>query len=603
MTRLSFPVLLLLTLSAPSPAVDVPTPVPIPSDHYTKAELSSFRSTPSYDETLAFVRRLERTSPFLKLDFFGKSAEGRSLPVVIVSKEKRCSSQEAWKTRKPVVLILNGIHSGEIDGKDACLMILRDIALGNRPEVLGAVTLLVVPIYNVDGHERVSRFNRPNQDGPVDGMGFRTTTQGLDLNRDFMKADAPETRALLSLVESWKPDLFVDDHVTDGSDFQATLTLAWGAEVSTPRPVLEWMRHVVPLALARVEEGGYKTAPYVEWVDRNNPPSGIDIGPSAPRYSTGYFPLRQIPSILVETHSIKPYHQRVLANELFLVSLLELTGRKAGELLAARDASRSQERTASPGAPFVLDAETDFSRPEPIDFPGYEFRKEISPVTGKEVLRYAPSKPVTMNVPVFAHARPTVTVQRPAAYIVPAGWPAIEERLTAHGVRFTKLPRALSIEVGTYRASEPKLAATPYQGHVRVKAKIERRTEKRTIPVGSLYVRLDTELAGVVMHLLEPEGPDSLFQWGELSTVLEQKEYIDTRVLDPLAAKMLASEPGLKAAWEEKLKDPDFAGSPQKRIRFFYERTPYWDETLGLIPVYRLEKPLSGDSSSGGGPG
>src|SRR5512140_1648416 len=204
MARPSLLVPFLLVCSAPALGGGARTPVPIPPDHYTKAELSSFRSTPSYDETLAFLRRLERTSPFLKLDFYGKSAEGRSMPVVIVSKEKAFSSQEAWKTKKPVVLILNGIHAGEIDGKDACLMILRDVALGNRPEILDTVTLLVVPIYNVDGHERVSKYNRPNQDGPADGMGFRTTSQGLDLNRDFMKADAPETRPRLSRVSAWE---------------------------------------------------------------------------------------------------------------------------------------------------------------------------------------------------------------------------------------------------------------------------------------------------------------------------------------------------------------------------------------------------------------
>jgi murein tripeptide amidase MpaA len=245
--------------------------VPIPPDHLTRAELTGFRSTSSYDETLTFLRRLEKTSPSLKLDFYGKTAEGRPMPLVIVSKEKAFRPAAPGLSRKPVVLILNGIHAGEVDGKDACLMILRDLALGNRPEILEALTLLVVPIYNVDGHERVSPFNRPNQDGPVDGMGFRTTTQGLDLNRDFLKADAPETRALLALASAWQVDLLVDDHVTDGSDLQATLTTAWGNELATPAPLLAWMKRVVPAALAGVEAAGYKTAPYVEWADSTDP--------------------------------------------------------------------------------------------------------------------------------------------------------------------------------------------------------------------------------------------------------------------------------------------------------------------------------------------
>lgn len=597
-------VVLGIAMALPAAAQGAPRPtVPIPPDHYTKAELTGFRSTASYDETLAFIRRLEKTSPHLKLEFFGKSAEGRPMPVVVVSKEKAFGPVAPGPARKPVVLILNGIHSGEIDGKDACLMILRDLALGNRPEILDGLTLLVVPIYNVDGHERVSRFNRPNQDGPVDGMGFRTTTQGLDLNRDFLKADAPETRSLLSLVNDWQPDLFVDDHVTDGSDFQASLTTSWANEVATSAPLLAWMKRIVPAALAAVEAGGTKTAPYVEWADPKDPSKGIDIGPTAPRYSTGYLPLRHVPSILVETHSIKPYHQRVRANELFLLALLRETSRAAPSLLEARDKSRATERAAAPGSPVVLDSETDFTRPETIDFPGFEWRKELSPVSGRDVVQYDPSKPVAMKLPVFSHARPTITIRRPAAYVVPAGWPAVEERLAAHGIPFRKLDKPLVAEVETFRARDPKFASAPWQGRTRVQATVASRKETRTLPVGSLYIPLDHELATVAIHLLEPFAPDSLFQWGEFSTIFEQKEYIDSRVIDPIAAEMLARDPKLKAAWEEKLKDPAFAESPRARVRFFYERTPYWDETMGLVPVYRLAVPLSGSPASAGGPG
>jgi hypothetical protein len=577
--------------------------VPIPPDHLTRAELTGFRSTSSYDETLTFLRRLEKTSPSLKLDFYGKTAEGRPMPLVIVSKEKAFRPAAPGLSRKPVVLILNGIHAGEVDGKDACLMILRDLALGNRPEILEALTLLVVPIYNVDGHERVSPFNRPNQDGPVDGMGFRTTTQGLDLNRDFLKADAPETRALLSLSSAWQVDLFVDDHVTDGSDLQATLTTAWGSEVATPAPILAWMKRVVPAALAGVEAAGYKTAPYVEWADPTDPSKGIDLGPSAPRYSTGYFPLRQVPSILVETHSIKPYHQRVRANERFLLELLAETGRQSRSLLEARDESRVSERAAPQGQTVVLGSETDFTRPEMVDFPGFEWRSERSPISGRLVVRYDPSKPVTTKLPVFSHALPTATATRPAAYVVPAGWPAVEERLAAHGIPFRKLERTVVAEVETFRAKDPTFSAAPWQGRIRVQAAISSRKEKRTLPAGSLYVPLDHTLATLAMHLLEPSAPDSLFQWGAFSTIFEQKEYIDSRVLDPIAEEMLARDPLLRRSWEEKLKDPAFASSREKRVRFFYERTPYWDETLGLVPVYRLAAPLSAASASASGPG
>jgi hypothetical protein len=200
-----------------------------------------------------------------------------------------------------------------------------------------------------------------------------------------------------------------------------------------------------------------------------------------------------------------------------------------------------------------------------------------------------------------------VTVPRPAAYLIPAGFGNVEERLKAHGIRYERLPAPRSLAVGTSRASSVAFAKTSYQGRVRVQAKISRAVETRVIPAGSLYVPLDTELANVAITLLEPESPDSLFAWGELSSCLEEKEYMDTRVLAPLAEAMLAKDPALKAEWEEKLKDPKFAGDARARHNFFYRRTPYFDETVGLVPVFRLETPLNlsappaGAPASGGG--
>lgn len=589
---LAIPAALALLLAMPLGAEERPK-VPIPPDHYTKVELNAFRGTPSYEETLAFLRRLEMTSPYLSLSFYGTTAEGRPMPLLVASKDQAFTPEAAAQAGKPVVLVLNGIHPGEPDGKDACLILLRDMALGNRPDLLDALTLLVVPIYNVDGHERVSKWNRPNQDGPADGTGFRTTTMGYDLNRDFLKADAPETRALLSLVAAWSPDLFVDDHVTDGSDAQPTLTVSYGAEPATAEPLRAWLDSVMRPALAEVEEAGWKTSPYIEWVDPLDPKKGIDLGPSEPRYGTGYMPLRGIPSILVENHALKPYGERVRANAAFLSALLSRIGREPGPLKEARTAAMGATRSAPVDSLFVLAAETDLSRPEPFDFPGFAWSQLVSPVTGRPRLVYDRAKPVNVPMPVYRHAKAKVTTPRPAAYLVPAGWPRIEEKLSAHGIRFSKLTQPRTLAVGTYRASEAKLESAPYQGRVRVSAKIAKATETRTVPAGSLYVPLDTPLAPVVMHLLEPEGPDSLFAWGDLSSALEMKEYIDARVLEPLAEELLKKDPKLAAEWKARLKDPQFAANARERYRFFYSRTPYWDETVGLLPVFRLAAPLS----------
>jgi len=580
--------------------------VPIPPDHYTRAELDGYRSIATYDEVVAFCRRLAKTSPYLSLDSFGTSGQGRKMPVVFVSKEKEFDPAHRWKSGKPWVLLLGSIHGGEVDGTEAILELLRDIALTNRPEILDTVNLIAVPVYNVDGYARVSKWNRPNQDGPAAGMGFRTNAQGLDLNRDFVKVDAPETRALLRLAATWSPDLFVDNHVTDGADFQPTLTVAYAHEPVTPAPLREWLSAVVPRALAEVEAWGWKTAPYVEFLDRRNPLAGIAADPFGPRYATGYFSLRGVPSILVENHAIKPFADRVKANAKFLAALLELTGEKTKTLLLAREKARREARSAAVGSPVVVEAAIDREKPEPIDFSTYVWRDEISPVTGKPVVRYDRSQKATVPIPVFTHAKTVRSVPRPAAYLIPAGWPDIEERLRTHGIGYVALPKATTLEVGTYRASNPRFASRTFQGRTRLTATIERKSETREVPAGSLYVPLDTELAPLIVLLLEPEGDESLFAWGEMSLALEQKEWIDLRVLDPLAEEMLKKDPKLAAEWEEKLKDPTFEGNPSARMEFFYRRTPYWDDSVGLLPVYRLEKPLPAltpASASDGGRG
>jgi len=592
---------------APAFAADRP-PIPVPPDLLTRAELTGFERTETPEEILELLTRLQRLSPYLRLSFIGPSEEGRRIPVVVASKEKLFEPADRFKSPKPVVLVVNSIHAGEVDGTDATLRLLRDIALTNRLDLLDGVTLVTVVVYNVDGHARVSAYNRPNQNGPEE-MGFRTNARGLDLNRDFVKADARETRALLALADAWKPDLFVDDHVTDGADFQAVLTVSYANEPVTPKPIGDWLKAVVPKALSDVEREGLATGgAYVDFLDARDPMKGFDSSIFSPRYSTGYFPLRNVPSILVETHALKPFGDRVRANELFLRALLERTGRAAKELLIARETARSAARGMPVGSPVVVAAEGDPARPESITFPTYEWSEAVSPVTGRPVVRYDASHRKTIRIQSLEHARPTVTVPRPAAYLIPAGFSNVEERLKAHGIRYERLPGARTLAVGTYRASAPVFGRASYQGRVRVDATITRAVETRTLPAGSLYVPLDTELANVAIALLEPESPDSLFAWGELSSCLEEKEYMDTRVLDPLAEQMLAKDPKLKAEWEQRLLDPKFASDPRARHRFFYKKTPFFDETVGLVPVFRLDAPLSvsrapDGAASGAGPG
>ena len=300
----------------------------LPEDWLTVAEKTDFRATSSYAETMDYLKKVEAAAPkLIRVTNFGRSAQGRPLPLVIVSSKGAFTPQAAAAADKPVVLFQSCIHPGEVDGKDATLMILRDIALGRKPDLAKAGTLLFAPIYNADGHERISPYNRANQNGPEEGMGYRTTADGINLNRDFLRLSSPEAKAMARLVTRWNPDLHVDNHVTNGSDHAWVLTWLVAEVPQLAPPVDAWVRVHLPEVLARTEAAGYLNGPYVSLVSGSDPAEGMIWDVTEPRYSSGYFPLRNRPSILIEMHAHKPFRERVLANRVFMEELIAEVGR------------------------------------------------------------------------------------------------------------------------------------------------------------------------------------------------------------------------------------------------------------------------------------
>jgi hypothetical protein len=584
------PALLLTVLVAPSWAAGVRAADDVvPAEWQTKAEASGFRATSGYDETLAFLRRLEGRSPEMRLFFYGTSGEGRPLPVVAVSREKAFTAAEARRLAKPIVLVVNGIHAGEIDGKDSCLMILRDLALGRRADLLDAATLLVVPIYNVDGHERVSPYNRPNQDGPVEGMGFRTTASGLDLNRDHMKLQTAEARALVGLFNEWRPHLHVDDHVSNGFDHAWVLGYAYTEAPQAAAPIDAWFKNHFPAVVAATKQAGSDIGPYVGLRDEADLGAGFVSWPGIPRFATGYFNLRNRPSILVETHSYKPYRARVLGNRDFLLALLAEIGRDPASLLAAvaeaEAAAVARGRAAAPASEVALAYE--LAEADSIRIPVYAWRNETSVVTGQPFQRQRRGEAGPPVFPWQHRPRVTKSVPRPRGYLVLPGWPQIEQPLKAHGLQVLKLDEPAEMEVETSRLAAPRFAAQTYQGAHQVESvEVTRRLETRRFPAGSLWIPADQPDFEVAAHLLEPEAPDSLVSWGLLSSVLERKEYIDLPVLEDLAREM-SKDANVAAEWASALKDETFAKDAGARQLWWYRRTRYWDETVGLLPVFR----------------
>jgi murein tripeptide amidase MpaA len=557
--------------------------VALPSHLLTRAEQTNFVETARYEETLDYCRRLEKESPWIRVTSFGRSPEGRDLILVIASKERAFDPAAAAKTGKPIVLIQAGIHAGEIDGKDAGMMLLRDIAVTRQmAALLDHAVILFMPIYNVDGHERFGPYNRINQDGPKE-MGWRVTSRNLNLNRDYMKADAVETRAWLRVFTTWWPDLTIDCHVTDGADYRYDVTYSFDSGFNTPPGVAYWIetavnQHVVPSLSA----SGHLPSSYIALKDDTDPAAGLQsFGISPPRFSTGYTVLQNRPSFLIETHMLKNYRTRVLATYDTLRAWLEEVNRDPESLRrAVREADAAAARPGK--VPLVFRPAQQLSK---VQFKGVEYRRELSEISGAVRIIYG-GKPMDLEVEQSEGMDPVVSVDKPLAYIVPPQWTEVIEVLKAHGLKLQRLTAPATASVDMYRLTDPNWAAAPFEGRHSVTFKTELiRGRKWTFPSGSIVVPTDQRSSTVAVKLLDPQGSDSLVSWGFFDTIFEQKEYAEAYVMEKVAREMLDKDPALRAEFEKKLDDPDFAGSPYRRLDFFFRRSPWWDDRIGLYPV------------------
>jgi murein tripeptide amidase MpaA len=588
---------LLLALGSQQMMMAQSTSPPVPPAWQTHAERTDYRETPRYDETIAFAQRLADASPLIRFKSFGESGEGRALPLLIAASGNTFTPQAARKAGKAVIMIQACIHAGESDGKDAGFALLRDIAITKtRPGLLDRVVILFIPIYNTDGHERFSAFNRINQNGPAE-MGWRATSANLNLNRDYMKADAPETRAWLKLWTEWNPDLLIDCHVTDGADFQYNITYIYEHHEHAPAPVLSWMRDAFDQRIfPATESTGNLLAQYMTFRDNRDLTKGIDGFVMPPRFSTGYTTIRNRPGVTIETHMLKDYRNRVRGTYDLLRFTLEEVNRNPEKLLRA--VAEADELTIKagqrydPAQHYPLQIQmTDKS--SPFKFKGVESRTEQSDVSGQVRVIFG-TKPVEMTIPFYDESRIGAAASPPLFYIVPPQWKSVIEVMAAHGLKMQRLTSPATIEVESYRFANVKFATAPFEGRI-VPNELTKEVvrERRTYPAGSIVVPVAQPAGNVAVHLLEPDGPDSFIAWGFFNAIFEQKEYGEDYVLEKLAREMLAKDEKLRREFEQRLaSDPKFAANASDRLNFFYERSPYWDQQMNLYPVGRITLPL-----------
>jgi len=554
-------------------------PILPPPDWTLTCEKTGFRDTGAYSEAVVFCRRLAEHSPSLaKVEVFGTTPQGRPMVALVIGKDD---------PRKPTLFIQSGIHAGEIEGKDATLMLARDVLVkGLHKELVGKARLVIVPVFNIDGHERTSPYNRINQNGPA-SMGWRTTAQNFNLNRDYMKLDAPETRALLAYMRKCRSEAFMDNHTSDGGDWQYQMHYDVPRWPNMPAPLSRLSQDLDSTLATKLLADGWLNAPYFGGISPSNPERGVSVSPFSPRYSHGYAAVTDRVSVLVETHMMKPYKDRVLSTYSIDLRTWEWVAGHAADLMRTRAAALAADAQAKEGDKLVLTAKTGPER-RPWVFKGWKYAPRDSEVTGAKVSAWV-HDPVDVPSSIRDSFVPDLTVTLPSVYVVPAEWAKeIGSILTQHGVTYWSTSANHTMDAPVTVLDGLKFPPSPFENRfmpsfkpVAARRQVDLRKGSLMVPVGQPYVRL-------AAHLLEPEAPDSLLAWGFFNMVAEQKEGADSHMLEPVAQKMLDNDPKLKAEFEEKLKDPAFAANPSARLDFFYRRSPYWDSHLGVYPILRL---------------
>ncbi|HRI50586.1 MAG TPA: M14 family zinc carboxypeptidase [Pseudomonadota bacterium] len=567
-----------------------------PAKLATVGEQSGYVRTGRYDEVVRLCAEFARAFPNqVRCQRFGTTPGGRPMLALVASADGVLSAEAARQAGRPVVLAQGGIHAGEIDGKDAGFLLLGQLLGGRAPAalkgVLGQLTWVFVPVFNVDGHERFGPYQRPNQDGPTES-GWRTTAQNLNLNRDYAKAEAPEMQAMLQLLREWDPLLYVDLHVTDGADFQPEVAVEVEPRLAGPAGLRAIGGELNARCVKRLGDAGILALDfYPSFRKQDDPTSGFAADLAPARFSTGYWPLRNRFAMLVEAHSWKPYPRRVRTMVAVLSTMLaEVAAQGKGWLAAAQAADVDDQKLGGAALPLRHEAG---GPPTRLRFPGYHYTVEPSPVSGALRVRYDPRRPEIWDVPFYGQITPQAVVSAPrAGYLIP---PELAElvgrKLSAHDLKFRALPAAVPPSTAqVFRVSARTFRPEPYEGRQTVQ--VEGRWQEEKVPLlsGALYVPVAQRGGRLAVQLLEPTGPDSLLAWGFFNSIFEQKEYMEDYVAESIAEQQLAADPRLRSEFLGKLREPGFARDPAQRLRFFYERHPSFDGQQNRYPIYRLDR-------------
>ncbi len=556
------------------------------TDLTTTFEKSNYLETDSYDGTVAYSKLLTKLFGQVHYQSIGNTVLGREIPLLIVDENGYTSPKKIRKSGKIIILVQACIHPGEPNGKDAMFLLIRNMLNDNvNSDLLSDFSFLFIPVLSPDGLANFSPYNRINQNGPKQ-MGWRVNAQGLNLNRDYTKLDTPELRAFVALFNEWQPDFFFDTHATDGADYQYVTTYSTENFGKDDPGISQWMSAVwEPQINAAMKAKGLPVTRYIEFRPWGDPTASLYDGSFSAMFSQGYTIARNCPGVLLETHMLKPYKDRVFSTCQMIVETMKIIRSDKQNFKSILAQAKKNDLTLKE-LPINMQPERNDTIWE--DFLGYHFDTVRSDVTGSWYYAYDTTRPETRKTRRIRSTRPEKTLQVPKEYIIPAQYKEVIDIVKAHGFDMNYLKTEKTLTVNTYRFNNVSFSPAPSEGHSRLAHfGVEEITKDVTFPKGSAVVKTSQNGVRLLMNLLEPEMQGSLFEWGFFNEVLQRVEYFEVYKMEPMARAMLAADPFLETQfrnWKASFAK-DKQPTQYEILNWFYERSPYYDKNYLVYPI------------------
>ena len=554
-------------------------------DFTTAFEKSNGTETATYQETITYYKNLAEAYPQISIDSVGETDSGKPLHIVTLNPDAEFNFETIRKNKR-ILLVNNGIHPGESDGIDATMMLFRDIAQG-KIEAPKHTVLVAIPIYNIGGSLNRNSTTRTNQNGPKE-YGFRGNARNYDLNRDFIKSDTKNARTFAQIFHLVQPDVFIDNHVSNGADYQYTLTHLFTQHNKLGGDLGQYLHtEMMPSLEQKLVTKQWDITPYVN-VFNSVPEDGFSQFMDSPRYSTGYTTLFNTLGMMVETHMLKPYKQRVEGTYELMKSMIEIVEKDSDKIKTMRS---NALKTYQDVGTYPLDWQIDTTRASTIKFKGFEGTMLPSDVTGAQRLKYDRTKPFTKDVVYKNYFKPTLEVTIPSAYVIPQGWWNVIDLLKLNKVEMTQFKNDTTLTVESYKIDNYNTRNQAYEGHYQhYSTKVISTQKEVTFNKGDYYIKTNQPAFRYLLETLEPQAPDSFFNWNFFDTILQQKEGFSPYVWEDMALQLLENNTDLKTAFEAKKQSEEaFANNWYAQLDWIHQQSEYYEKAHLQYPVYRVK--------------